>query len=143
MQKQCFGEVNSPNSEQKKLQTYWYRVSEDVNKIGTGQIEYGCWLGGRFQSTITTTAIKISLESNPCFRVHTTSPEDLVIYLEPSTKSRPVGRIRNGETLKPSSVPVIVRTGENRNWIEIESPVKGWISNGSPHSRGNLAFCQP
>ncbi|MGE5658548.1 MAG: SH3 domain-containing protein [Actinomycetota bacterium] len=142
LQIQCFGEVDTPKSTQRKSETYWYRVSNDLNKIGTGQIEYGCWMGGRFEATIVNIAIKQSLAENPCFLVNSPSPEGLAIYLEPTTKSRLLRRIRNGETVEPSSVPVIVRTVENHEWIEIDSPVKGWISNGSPNGRGNLRFCQ-
>lgn len=141
MQKQCFGEVDTPNTEKRKLETYWYRVSSDVNKIGSGQMEYGCWINGSFKSTVSTIVFKISLITNPCFRVNSSAKDGLVIHTEASNKSPIVGQVRNGETVKPTAIPVIIRTIANISWIEIESPIKGWISNGNPDSRGNLTFC--
>jgi len=143
LQNQCFGEVDTPNTEKRKLETFWYRVSTDVNTIGSGEIEYGCWLNGSFKSTVTAIAIKISLAENPCYRVNSSAKDGVAIHADASPKSRIVGRVRNGETVKPTDVPVIIRTVENINWIEIEAPIKGWISNGSPNSQGNLTFCSP
>ena len=141
LQNQCFGEVDTPNTEKRKLDTYWYRISREVNTIGSGEIEYGCWINGRFKSTVTAIAIKISLAENPCYRIDSSAKDGLAIHADASPNSRLVGRVRNGETVKPTDVPVIIRTVENISWIEIKSPIKGWISNGNPDSRGNLTFC--
>lgn len=141
LQNQCFGEVDTPHTEKRQLETYWYRVSRDVNTIGSGEIEYGCWINGSFKATVTAIAMKISLAENPCYRVNSSAKDGLAIHSDATTKSRLIGRVSNGEIVKPTDVPVIIRTVENLNWIEIESPLKGWISNGSPDGRGNLIFC--
>lgn len=142
LQNTCFGEVDTPNTDQKKLETYWYRVSEDVNKIGSGQIEYGCWIDGRFKTTVTSEAVKLSLESNPCLRVQPSAQDGLPIHADASTQSRVIGRLKPGDTVTPTSVPLIIRNEENSAWIEIDTPTKGWVSNGNPNAQGNLTLCE-
>ncbi|BAQ65380.1 hypothetical protein [Geminocystis sp. NIES-3709] len=56
----CFGSVGEENNKIKQ-ETYWYRISEKVEKIDQEkyvQIEVGCWLNNNFKSTIILTGIK-------------------------------------------------------------------------------------
>lgn len=56
----CFGEVGDENDILKQ-ETYWYRISDKIEKIGTDKyikIEVGCWLNNDFKSTIIIQGIK-------------------------------------------------------------------------------------
>ena len=55
----CFGSVGEEN-EEKKSQTYWYRISDEVVRIGEQDyvsIEVGCWGDVQFQATLLVTGI--------------------------------------------------------------------------------------
>lgn len=55
----CFGSVGDENDKIKQ-ETYWYRIADEVEKIGKDKyvkIEVGCWLNDEFKSTITLTGI--------------------------------------------------------------------------------------
>ena len=55
----CFGSVGKEN-EEKKSQTYWYRISDEVVRIGQEDyvlIEVGCWGDGQFQASLFVTGI--------------------------------------------------------------------------------------
>ncbi|MFM7577842.1 MAG: SH3 domain-containing protein, partial [Microcystaceae cyanobacterium] len=70
LQNMCFGEVDTPNTEKKIQETYWWRLSHDINQIGSGDIEYGCWINGAFKNQNIATAAKTSLGITPCLRVN-------------------------------------------------------------------------
>ena len=54
----CFGEVDTPYTQKKKSESYWYRVSDRLNQTNEGDIQIGCWEHGRFKQTITLSAIR-------------------------------------------------------------------------------------
>jgi hypothetical protein len=69
--------------------------------------------------------------------------EGLVIRSQPSANSSRVGGVGFNERVNVTTNPATVRVGaDGRNWVAVNRPVNGWVSNGFPGSRGNLAFCQ-
>jgi hypothetical protein len=121
---------------------YWFRLSNSVNRIGTGQVEYGCWVGGRFLNTFTSTAIKTSWENVECLQVNSRTGKRLVIRSEPRENSRQLGTVSNGTKVNPGSFPASIVQTQGINWLAISSPRQGWISDGSPTSEGNLRLCR-
>ncbi|WP_179228293.1 SH3 domain-containing protein [Leptolyngbya ohadii] len=122
---------------------YWFRVTPSTYSMGTGKVEFGCWQNGKFAQTYSRTAA-LNDGSVYCLVVGTQVGNGLNIRAEPSTRSRIVGTVRNGSRIEPSSFPAIIRENEGRNWVQIESPVRGWVSDGSssnPNNRGNLTVC--
>lgn len=160
LEKICFGEVGTANTDKKKLQSYWYRISENVGRIGEGKIEYGCWENGRFKSTIAVNALissataqasstqqssstqQASTAGDRCRRVQTPLPNDgVAIRSEPNLKATRVGGVGNGDTLTLTTNPPTIKNVEGRNWVEVEAPVRGWVNNGGSNSLGNLKMC--
>ncbi len=142
LQNLCFGEVDTPNTEKKKQETYWWRLTNDVNQIGSGQIQYGCWINGKFKGTITATAYKTSFGDMPCLRVNDSVKNGLIIREEPKINSRRLGIVKSGEIVKGSYLPLNIMTQGNINWIEIESPQKGWILTGKTGVNENVSLCK-
>lgn len=134
----CTQEAKDPKSQ---IQ-YWFRLSNAVNRIGTGKVEYGCWVNNSFLHTYTSTAIKKSLTNVNCLRVNTGTKTGLAIHAEPTVKAKRLRVIANGAKVKPGSYPAVVVETEGQNWLAIASPVDGWISDGSPTSQGNLRLCR-
>lgn len=121
---------------------YWFRLSNSVERIGTGIAEFGCWMNGRFLVTHTSTAVKSSLENVDCLRVKSPTGNGLVIRAEPSVKARRVGVVANGSRVDPGSFPASIIEVDGRNWVAIRSPKEGWISDDSFTSQGNLTLCK-
>jgi hypothetical protein len=70
-------------------------------------------------------------------------PEGLVIRREPNTASAIVGGVAQSARVTLTTNPPTRRTdGAGRVWIEIESPSRGWVSNGFPNNPSNLVFCR-
>ena len=92
LQNLCFGEVDTPNTDQKKQETYWWRLTNEVNQIGSGEIEYGCWINNQFKGTSIATAYKTSLGTVPCLRVNNSVKNGLMIREEPKSNARQIGR---------------------------------------------------
>jgi hypothetical protein len=134
----CATDAGMPNE---KI-AYWFRLSNSINRIGTGEVESGCWVNGRFLHTHTSTAIKSSLGDVNCLRVNTPTRKSLVIRAEPGLRARRVGRVAYGARVDPGSFPAAIVEADNQNWVSITSPVEGWISDGSPTSQGNLKLCK-
>lgn len=134
----CAAATNLPNS---KID-YWYRLSNLVNRIGTGQVEFGCWMNGRFLHTFSSTAIKRSLENVKCLRVKTPTGKGLVIRSQPNESSQQVGRVREGGIVNPGSFPASIVEVDGENWLAISSPSDGWISDGLKTDKGNLTLCK-
>jgi hypothetical protein len=126
---------------QEKIQ-YWFRLSNSVNRIGTGTVEYGCWLKGRFLATHSSTAIKSSLTTVQCLQVNSPTGNGLIIRAEPTIKSKQIGIVANKQKVKVESFPVSIVEADGRNWVSISAPRKGWISDGSFASKGNLRLCR-
>ncbi|WP_144051343.1 hypothetical protein [Calothrix sp. PCC 7507] len=133
----CTTNGGSPNTQI----DYWFRLSNSVNRIGTGNVEFGCWAQGRFLNTYSSTAIKKSLSNVNCLRVYTPNKKSLVIWAEPRANSKKVGVVANRRTVKPESFPASIVEVNGENWIAIASPKKGWVSDGSSASPGNLRLC--
>jgi hypothetical protein len=70
-------------------------------------------------------------------------PEGLVIRREPNTSSAVVGGVAQGARVTLTANPPTRRTDSvGRIWIEVESPNRGWVSNGFPNNPSNLVFCR-
>lgn len=134
----CAAATNLPNS---KID-YWYRLSNLVNRIGTGQVEFGCWLNGRFLYTFSSTAIKRSQDNVNCLRVKTPTGKGLIIRSQPNEGSPQIGVVGNGKTVNPGSFPASIVEVDGENWLAISSPQEGWISDGFKTDKGNLTLCK-
>jgi len=70
-------------------------------------------------------------------------PQGLVIRREPTTTSARLGRVPYLGRVTLSATPATEKKDEVRNWVEISSPVRGWVSNGLlTEEESNLGFCQ-
>ncbi|MFB2897099.1 SH3 domain-containing protein [Aerosakkonemataceae cyanobacterium BLCC-F50] len=140
----CFGEVGAPDAEKRKSQTYWFRVSNDVDRYGIGTVEVGCWQDDKFKLTQSVTALKNGLTFSDvyCRKVRVQKDDGLVIRAEADANSRVVGRVKNGQTVEISKVPPETKIQDGRSWIKVNSPIEGWVSNGMLGSKGNLQFCK-
>jgi hypothetical protein len=68
--------------------------------------------------------------------------QGLLIRREPTTTSAQVGSVAYLGRVTLTTSPATTRKVNNRDWVEISAPVRGWVSNGldtQPYS--NLAFC--
>lgn len=140
----CFGQVGAPDAEKRKSEAYWFRVSNNVDRYGTGTVQIGCWQDGKFKLTQSVTALKNGLTFSDvyCRKVQVEKDDGLVIRAEPGVNSRVVGRLKNGQNIELTNVPPEIKTADERNWLKIKSPLEGWVSNGMPGSKGNLQFCK-
>ncbi len=68
-------------------------------------------------------------------------PEGLTVRLRPTPNSPPVGELRHQDqvTLAPNYRGI--RGPGGRTWVEITSPMRGFVSNGFPDGRSNLVLC--
>ena len=133
----CQAALGKPNEEI----DYWFRLSDLVSLIGTGQVEYGCRQGDRFLHTFTATAVSNQVSQVDCLQVNTSST-GLNVRAWPGYAEQIVGGVANGSTVDPGSFPASVIEADGRNWVAIVAPVNGWVSNGSPGSPGNLSLCE-
>ncbi len=62
MEYKCFNKVSSDNDE-KKSQTYWYRISEPTEPSEYVKIEIGCWLENQFAAISLINGLKINTSS--------------------------------------------------------------------------------
>jgi hypothetical protein len=70
-------------------------------------------------------------------------PQGLAIRREPSIKGPVVGGVAYLGRVTLTTNPPTTKTADNRDWIEISSPVRGWISSGLvTATTSNLAYCQ-
>jgi hypothetical protein len=143
LQQLCFGEVETPNAEKKQQETYWWRLDNDINQIGSGNIQYGCWINGQFKGTNTVTAYNTSLGNIPCLRVNRSVKNGLIIYEDSTTNSRPLGIVKSGQIVQGESFPLIIfTTNDNLNWVAIKSPQAGWILTGKTGINENVSLCK-
>lgn len=69
--------------------------------------------------------------------------QGLVIRREPSTTATQVGGVAYLARVTLTTNPATNKTVDDRNWVEIASPVKGWVSNGLLTEKdSNLSYCQ-
>ena len=120
---------------------HWFRLSNLVNQIGTGKVEFGCWKGGRFINTFTSTAVSTRWGAVECLRVNV--PIGLRIRSEAGFKGKIIGFLPNGATVKPDSSPASIIQADGHNWVAIRSPMHGWVSDNNPDTPGNLRLCRP
>lgn len=126
--------------------SYWFRLDHLVQQIGTGNVEYGCWMDDRFAHTYRLTAIDAHDTDIACLRVNSDLGNGLVVRAEPRRESSRLGVISNGRTVKPSGFPasIVSADPQGRQWLAIETPISGWVSvNASPASHINLELCNP
>ena len=121
---------------------YWFRLTNSVNRIGTGKVEYGCRVKGRFFHRFTSTAIKSSLQNVTCLQVNFPIGDGLLVRAEPRKNFVILGAITNNTMVEPTSFPAVVVESHGCNWLAISVPVKGWVSDGIPIRRGNLELCK-
>ncbi len=70
-------------------------------------------------------------------------PQGLLIRRQPSTTAAQVGQVASLGRVTLSTTPATVKQADNRNWIEISSPARGWVSNGLLTERqSNLVYCK-
>ena len=141
LQNLCFGEVDTPNSEKKQKETYWWRVTNEVNQIGSGDIEYGCWINGAFKGTNIATAYNTSLGDVPCLRVNNSVKNGLIIREDSTTKSRRLGIVKRGQIVKGEFFPLLMATEGDLNWVQIAFPRTGWITTGKVGINENVSLC--
>ncbi|MFH7027773.1 MAG: hypothetical protein ACHBN1_20830 [Heteroscytonema crispum UTEX LB 1556] len=100
----CKTDAGIPES---KIQ-YWFRLSNSIARIGTGEVESGCWAKGRFLHTYSSTAIKTSLENVKCLRVNSPIGNGLVIRSQPRANPKQVGVVANGRTVTLGGFPASI-----------------------------------
>ncbi|WP_416670052.1 hypothetical protein [Egbenema bharatensis] len=116
----------------------WFRLSTLLDQVGTGQVEYGCWIDGRFAYTIINTAVRSDWGNIEQLLVDVGSGNNLVVYTEPTVDASAIGLVENGEIVTPSSFPALIVQNENRNWMYLTAPFEGWILQGPIGGQSNL-----
>lgn len=120
---------------------YWFRLNRLVEAIGTGTVEYGCWQDG-FLFTYISTAIRTDVDRVDCLQVNSDQGNGLVVRDEPTTVSQQLGVIANGNTINPGNFPALIVRRQQRDWLQIEQPISGWVSIGIvPEGFLNLRLC--
>lgn len=80
--------------------------------------------------------------TNLCRRV-ARPPQGLLIRREPSASSVQVGSLAYLGRVTLTANPPTVRRVDDRNWVEISAPARGWVSNGLVTEQlSNLVYCQ-
>ena len=70
-------------------------------------------------------------------------PQGLVIRRQPTSTSARVGGVAYLRRVTLTTNPPTMKAAENRDWVEISAPARGWISNGlDTEQRSNLVYCQ-
>lgn len=105
-------------------------------------------IGGHVQTAVLKTCgtvIDPGKPPNPdtCRRV-IFPPEGLAIFSEAGAVNAIVGRVEYLQTVELTTNPATTKTAEDRVWVEVAQPVKGWISNSryEGSSSSNLGLCQ-
>ncbi|HLO49022.1 MAG TPA: SH3 domain-containing protein [Kamptonema sp.] len=70
-----------------------------------------------------------------------TAQEGLVIREKPSLTSRQVGSAPLNSQITLVEAANVLQASDGRLWVEISSPVRGYISNGYANSQSNLGTC--
>ncbi len=158
LEKVCFGEVNTPRVQKQMADNYWYRKNNSLQYSSYGEIQIGCWNNGRFKSHITIAVNRNNPQSLPyqppdpanpypvnpnlCRQVQTPVKDGLVIRSGPSLSSPQIGGVTNGDTITLTNYPPNSVFVDGYNWIQIQAPVRGWISHGRRGDKGNLILCR-
>lgn len=69
--------------------------------------------------------------------------QGLVIRREPSVAAAQVGGVAYLGRVTLTTTPATAKQVDGRNWVEISSPARGWVSNGLlTQPLSNLEYCQ-
>lgn len=120
----------------------WFRLSNLVAQIGTGEVEFGCWVNGKLSHTIVNRAVRTDVPDVNCLRVNADRGQGLTIRREANARSRLVGVVANGKTVNPGTMPADIVAENGRNWLRIQAPVAGWVSVGLVGEHPNLSLCR-
>ena len=110
--------------------TYWYRLNDLVQQIGTGVAVFGCQVEGQFVETHASRAVQAGLKTPVCLRVQSDIGNGLRVRQEPKISSRQLGTLRNGEEAFYRFVPaLIIPDSSGRQWIKVQrGGLEGWAS---------------
>lgn len=116
-------------SELKTTPTYWYRLNNFIYKIGTGQVEWGCQVEGKFVITYLSTAVLNDLAYPVCLKVQSDIGNGLRVRQEPTLLSQYIGYLSNGEKIQAGLPASITSDTTGRFWIFIQhNSLRGWTS---------------
>jgi len=69
--------------------------------------------------------------------------QGLLIRRQPSVAAAQVGGVAYLGRVTLTTTPATAKQADGRNWVEISSPARGWVSNGLvTQSQSNLEYCQ-
>ena len=116
--------------EENKTETYWYRLNDLVETIGTGQVEWGCKINDNFATTYVSTAILSELEHPVCLRVNSDVGNGVRVRVSDSLDSDIASVLANGEKIFLNTSPAYISTDSSgRQWLEIKhKDLEGWAS---------------
>ena len=111
-------------------ETYWYRLNDLVEIIGTGQVEWGCKINDKFVITYGSRAILSDLEYPVCLRINSDIGNGLRVRESNNLESKLVGYLLNGTTVFTTDSPAYISTDSSgREWLEIKRQgLRGWVS---------------
>jgi hypothetical protein len=111
-------------------ETYWYRLNDLVEVIGTGKVEWGCKINDQFVITYGSTAILSGLEYPVCLKVNSDIGNGLRVRKSANLESQPVGFLFNGMTVFTTDSPAYIPADSSgREWLEItRRGLRGWVS---------------
>ncbi|MGD1857414.1 MAG: hypothetical protein ACFB2W_24525 [Leptolyngbyaceae cyanobacterium] len=107
--------------------TYWYRLSDLVWEIGTGEVENKCQIGNETVATYSSTAVLADIDEPYCLRVNTDVGSGLRVRRDPTVMSPQIAFLPNGNEISPESFPVLIDTdATGRQWLWLSQ--NGWAS---------------
>jgi hypothetical protein len=70
-------------------------------------------------------------------------PQGLVIRRTPTIGGEAIGGVAYLEKVTLTTNPPTIKRADDRDWVEISAPVKGWVSNGLVSEKNsNLIYCE-
>ncbi len=130
--------------------TYWYRLSDLVWQIGTGEVENKCQMGDEVVATYRSTAVLMGIDEPYCLQVNTDVSGGLRVRQERSVVSQQIGFLPNGTEIFPLSLPAFIMTDETgRQWLSLEQrpgerQLEGWASvSAGAGEYVNFRLCEP
>lgn len=130
--------------------TYWYRLSDLVLAIGTGEVENKCQMGDEVVATYRSTAVLMGIDEPYCLRVNTDVGGGLRVRDKRSIASRQIDFLPNGTEVFSLSLPALIMTDETgRQWLSMEQrsgerQLEGWASVSSGAGEYvNFRLCDP
>ncbi|NES83168.1 MAG: hypothetical protein F6K10_18150 [Moorea sp. SIO2B7] len=126
--------------------TYWYRLSDEVWEIGTGEVKFGCQIEKAFVATHLSTAIRKGLDHPVCLRVQSDVGSGVRVREKPTLESRSVGFLGNGTEIYQKSLPALITTdATGRRWLALgQGGNNGWASLAAKKGDHlNFKLCPP